>query len=61
MHVGDTKRVKLASYHMKGVSRTWFDQWKEGWDEDAPLASWACFEEAFLRLFFSLELKEAKV
>uniref|UniRef100_M1E188 Retrotransposon gag protein n=1 Tax=Solanum tuberosum TaxID=4113 RepID=M1E188_SOLTU len=28
MHVTDTARVELASYQMKNVSRTWFDQWK---------------------------------
>ncbi|MCQ7842151.1 retrotransposon gag domain-containing protein, partial [Salmonella enterica] len=46
---------------MKNVARTWFDQWKEGRAEDAPPASWACFEEAFLGRFFPRELKEAKV
>ena len=33
----------------------------EGSDEDAPPASWACFEEAFLGRSFPLELNEAKV
>lgn len=61
MHVADTVRVKLAAYQMKGVSRTWFNQWKVGRDEDAPPSCWACFEEAFLGHFFPQELKEAKV
>jgi len=61
MHVTDTVRVELAAYQMKNVARTWFDQWKGGRAEDAPPASWACFEEAFLGRFFPRELKEAKV
>ncbi|XP_049371975.1 uncharacterized protein LOC125836859 [Solanum verrucosum] len=36
-------------------------KWKEGRTEDAPPASWACFEEVFLGRFFPRELKEAKV
>ncbi|WMV37414.1 hypothetical protein MTR67_030799 [Solanum verrucosum] len=61
MHVADTERVELAAYQQKNVARTWFDQWKEGRGEDAPPASWGCFEEAFLGNFFPRELKEAKV
>ncbi|KAH0776371.1 hypothetical protein KY290_007782 [Solanum tuberosum] len=61
MHVTDTVRVELAAYQMKNVARTWFDQWKGGRVEDAPPASWACFEEAFLGRFFRRELKEAKM
>ena len=45
MHVADTERVKLVPYKLKGIARTWFDQWKQGRDEDSPPASWACFEE----------------
>ncbi|KAH0641167.1 hypothetical protein KY285_037753 [Solanum tuberosum] len=36
-------------------------KWEGGRAEDAPPASWACFEEAFLGRFFPRELKEAKV
>ncbi|KAH0710411.1 hypothetical protein KY284_011838 [Solanum tuberosum] len=61
MYVADNARVELAAYQMKNVSRTWFDQWRGGRAEDAPPASWACFEEAFLGCFFPRELKEAKV
>ncbi|WMV18322.1 hypothetical protein MTR67_011707 [Solanum verrucosum] len=61
MYVVDTERVKLAAYQLKNVARTWFDQWKEGRAENAPPASWACFEEAFLGRFYPRELKEAKV
>ncbi|TMX05064.1 hypothetical protein EJD97_002624 [Solanum chilense] len=43
------------------MSRTWFNQWKDGRDENAQHLSWACFEEAFLGHFFCLELKEKKV
>ncbi|WMV38186.1 hypothetical protein MTR67_031571 [Solanum verrucosum] len=35
--------------------------WKKGRAEEAPPASWACFEEAFLGRFIPRELKEAKV
>ncbi|WMV37585.1 hypothetical protein MTR67_030970 [Solanum verrucosum] len=61
MHVADTERVELAVYQLKDVARTWFGQWKGGRAENAPLASWACFEEAFLERFFPRELKKAKV
>ncbi|WMV40584.1 hypothetical protein MTR67_033969 [Solanum verrucosum] len=68
--VADTSRIRefsrmnppsfTVAYQLKNVARTWFDQWKEGRAEDAPPASWACFEEAFLGRFFPRELKEAK-
>lgn len=61
MHVVIIERVELAAYQLKNVARTWFDQWKKGRAEGAPLASWACFEEAIFGRFFSRELKEAKV
>ena len=61
MHVSDSGRVELVAYRLKNIARTWFDQWKGGRAEDAPPASWACFEEAFLGHFFPRELKEAKV
>lgn len=61
MHVVSTERVEPASYQLKGTARTWFDQWKEGTNEDSLPASWACFEEAFLSCFFPQELREAKV
>lgn len=61
IHVAYIGRVDLASYQLKNVSRTWFDQWREGRVEDATRASWACFEEAFLGCFFPRELKKAKV
>jgi len=39
MHITDIIRVELAAYQMKNVARTWFDQWKRGIAEDAPLVS----------------------
>ena len=45
----------------EGMSRTWFDQWKDGRAEDAPHPSWICFEEAFLGRFFPEEMKDANV
>uniref|UniRef100_M1DZK5 Retrotransposon gag protein n=1 Tax=Solanum tuberosum TaxID=4113 RepID=M1DZK5_SOLTU len=35
-------------------------KWKGDRAENAPHASWACFEEAFLESFFPRKLKEAK-
>ncbi|KAH0669343.1 hypothetical protein KY285_023504 [Solanum tuberosum] len=55
----DTSRI--PAYQMKNIARTWFDQWKGGRADDAPSASWACFEKAFLGHFCPRELKEAKV
>ena len=52
MLVADCDRVELVAYQLKGVARTYFDQWKEGRDEDVPHPSWACFEESFLGSFF---------
>ena len=57
MHVVDAESIELDAYQLKGIGRTWFDQWKEGKGEDAPLVSWDCFEEAF----FSWKLREDKV
>ena len=61
MQVADAERVDLAAYQLKNVATTWFDQWKEGRDENAPHSSWACFEKAFLGRLFPQEWKEAKV
>ena len=36
MHVVDAESIELDAYQLKGIGRTWFDQWKEGRDEDAP-------------------------
>ena len=61
MHMEDIEWVELVVYQLKDVARTYFDQWKGGRVENAPHASWACFEEAFLGHFFPRELREAKV
>ena len=61
MHVVDSKRVHLVAYQLTSISRTCFDQWKEGRYEDAPPANWACLKVAFLGHFFPRELKDAKV
>ena len=37
VHVIDAERVYLSTNKLNNVARTWFDQWKEGRDEDAPL------------------------
>lgn len=61
IHVVDAKRVELAAYQLKGVSRIWFDQWKKNRAEGAPIVSWAVFEEASMGHLFPRELREAKV
>ena len=33
MHVVDTERVEVAPYQLKGITRTLFDQLKEGRDK----------------------------
>ena len=44
IHVVNTERVELVAYQLKGVTRTFFDQRKEGRAEDAPPPSWYYFE-----------------
>ena len=39
IRVIDAERVELDAYQLKNVSKTWFDQWKEGRDDDAPHSS----------------------
>uniref|UniRef100_M1DPM5 Gag-pol protein n=1 Tax=Solanum tuberosum TaxID=4113 RepID=M1DPM5_SOLTU len=60
MYVTDAERVELVAYQLKNVARTWFDQWKKGRDEGAPILSWAMFEKAFFGHLFPRKLREAK-
>ena len=55
------ERVEFVAYKLMSVSRTLFDQWKDGRDEGARYSCWACFKEACLGRFFPRELKESKV
>ncbi|KAH0642176.1 hypothetical protein KY285_034832 [Solanum tuberosum] len=50
MHVADAELVELVAYQLKNVPRTWFDLWKKGRAEGAPILTWAMFEQAFLGL-----------
>ena len=43
IHGIDVDSAELAIYKLKNMARTWFDQWKEGRDEDAPHPSWDYF------------------
>ncbi|XP_015064673.1 uncharacterized protein LOC107009879 [Solanum pennellii] len=36
LHVANAERVEIVAYQLKNVSRTWFDQWKEGRPRRAP-------------------------
>lgn len=53
MHVVDAESVKLDTYQLKDISRILFEKWKKDRDDEAPPASWECFEEAFLGRLFS--------
>ena len=44
--------VELVAYQLKSVARTWYDQWNEGRDENAPHLNLAYFEEALLGCSF---------
>ena len=41
IHVDDTLRVELVAYQLKGITRTWLDQWEKDRDEYTPPTSWA--------------------
>ena len=43
IHRIDFDRLELAIYKLKNMARTWFDQWKEGRDYDAPHPCWDYF------------------
>ena len=45
IHRIDFDRLELAIYKLKNMARTWFDQWKEGREQDAAHPSWDYFEE----------------
>lgn len=60
MDVVHIERVELGTYQLKNVARIWFEQWKEGRDEDEPYPSYACFEEAFWGHFFPRETERTK-
>lgn len=32
----DGERVDLEAYQLKNIAKTWYNQWREGRDEDAP-------------------------
>lgn len=40
MDVVNSERIELLAYQLKSLSRTCFDQWKEGIIEDASPPSW---------------------
>lgn len=61
IHVVDAKRVQLDTYQLKVVARIWFDQWKKGRYEGAPIVSLLVFESAFMGRFFPHEIRETKV
>ena len=61
MHVIETKRVELAAYKMKGVSRIWFDKYKKNKTNDVLVVSWIVFQSDLMGHFFPPELQEAKI
>lgn len=52
MHVVDAKHVELPAYQPEGDIKVWYDQWKKGKAQCAPILSWVVFEEAFMGHFF---------
>ena len=44
MHVVGDEGIELVVYQLEVVDRTWFDQWKDCIDDNAPRPSWGRFE-----------------
>ena len=55
------EKVDLASYQLKDVAQTWYNQWRDNRVITACPKSWDVFMRAFLDKFFRMEKREAKV
>nr|XP_009782051.1 PREDICTED: uncharacterized protein LOC104230853 [Nicotiana sylvestris] len=60
MHATYTEVEVLAMYQLKDISNTWYEIWEESRGEDAALATWKEFSNAFLEHFLPIEVFEAK-
>ncbi|XP_070036764.1 uncharacterized protein [Nicotiana tomentosiformis] len=56
-----TESVELASYRIRDVTVNWYKSWELSRGEDATLAVWQEFIEAFLRHYLPPELRQARV
>ncbi|XP_070031854.1 uncharacterized protein [Nicotiana tomentosiformis] len=61
MKVTATELVELASYRLQDVAVNWYESWELSRGEDAPLAVWHEFTEAFLRHYLPTEIRRARV
>ncbi|XP_070047123.1 uncharacterized protein [Nicotiana tomentosiformis] len=61
MKVTATESVELAFYRLQDVAVNWYESWELSRGEDAPLAVWHEFTEAFIHHYLSPELKRARV
>ncbi|WMV50964.1 hypothetical protein MTR67_044349 [Solanum verrucosum] len=60
MGVMPVEKAESATYHLKGVSQMWFNQWKEERVVDEGPLGLEKFKVAFLDMFFLLEMREAE-
>ncbi|XP_070036880.1 uncharacterized protein [Nicotiana tomentosiformis] len=59
MHATEMKGVELASYHLKGVSYSWFEMWEDSREEGSPPARWSEFANTLTDHFLPAETKAA--
>ena len=60
MHIDQVEGVELEAYQLKDVVNQWYNKWKDTKGDSAETTVWDEFVEAFLDLFFPLELREVK-
>ncbi|XP_070008646.1 uncharacterized protein [Nicotiana sylvestris] len=56
-----TESVELASYRLRDIAVNWYESWELSRGENAPLAVWKEFTEAFLHHYLPPELRWARV
>ena len=56
-----TKKAELASYQLKDVAHTWYNQWKDIRSFGGGSVTWKIFKKACLDRFFPIEKRESKV
>ena len=61
MGVSTTEKAELASYQLKDVVQTWYNEWKDSRDLGGGPMTWGIFKKAFIDWFFPREQTETKV
>ena len=61
MELTSKEKAKLAFYQSKYVSQVWYEQWKNSRPARAGPIEWETFKSSFHDIFFSTELKDAKL